>query len=528
MYNNILDLLCEQYEKKPNNIAFSDEIREITFEELHVFSRAIGSVLSQKIQMAEPVVLYMEKSVVAVCGLLGIVCAGGCYSFLDVKMPEDRANKIITTLQTNVVLTDANNIDALNLLLEGKENIAVIRIDELYEALSIKKQQNIQQVAEMIDEKVLREKRKLFIDTNPLYINFTSGSTGMPKGVAVSHRAVLDFIGQFVSVFGINETDVIANQAPFDFDVSVKDIYSGLYSGAKVCLVPKKYFSRPIELMDYLIEIKPTVLIWAVSALCILSVMKCFEYKVPKELRYVMFSGEVMPIKHYRYLKSYLKETSFVNLYGPTEVTCNCTYYVIKDEYNEGDVIPIGKPFPNEKVFLLDGENKLILEPGSMGEICVAGTTLALGYYGNEEKTSEAFVQNPLNNCFREIIYRTGDIGKYDADGDLVYVTRKDFQVKHMGHRIELGEIESCALMIDEVSQACCEYDGDNKRIVLFYCGEVTEKIICTLLRKKLPTYMIPRKLLRIDSMPLNKNGKIDRKYLMDHYYRIKDEENAD
>ena len=150
-----------------------------------------------------------------------------------------------------------------------------------------------------------------------------------------------------------------------------------------------------------------------------------------------------MPVKHLNIWKKYLPEAMYVNVYGPTEITCNCTYHIIDREYEPGENLPIGKPFPNEKVFLLDEEDREVTKPGEKGEICVSGTALSLGYYNNPEQTAKAFVQNPLNQSYLEPIYRTGDLAYYGEDGNLYFASRKDFQIKHMGHRIELGEIET-------------------------------------------------------------------------------------
>ena len=211
-------------------------------------------------------------------------------------------------------------------------------------------------------------------------------------------------------MFHITSRDVIGNQAPFDFDVSVKDNYSTLKTGASMEIIPKRLFSIPTGLLDYLCDRKITTAIWAVSALCIITTLNGFTYRVPEHLDKILFSGEVMPVKHLNAWRSHLPGAMFVNLYGPTEITCNCTYYVVDRDFEPGSPIPIGLPFPNEKVFLLDEDDRLITAPGTCGELCVSGTALALGYYRDKEKTGASFVQNPLNQDDPETIYRTGDM----------------------------------------------------------------------------------------------------------------------
>ena len=311
---------------------------------------------------------------------------------------------------------------------------------------------------------------------------------------------------------------MIGGQAPFDFDVSVKDIYPAMKVGATLEVIPKKFFSVPKKLLDFLDDRKVTSLTWAVSALCILSTLKGFRYKVPKSIRRVMFSGEVMPVKHLNYWRHWLPDALYVNLYGPTEITCNCTYYIVDRAFTEDELIPIGEAFHNERVLLLDEEEHPVTEPGRLGEICVLGTALALGYYRNEERTDQAFVQNPLNRCYPELMYRTGDLGRYDDRGDLYYITRKDFQIKHMGHRIELGEVEAALQALDGILRVCCIYDEPNTKILAFYVGEPKAKEIIERLTERLPRFMIPNIFRKVEAMPLTKNGKIDRRVLMEEY----------
>ena len=375
---------------------------------------------------------------------------------------------------------------------------------------------------EQENEAVLNEIREQALDVDPLYGIFTSGSTGVPKGVVVGHRSVLDFIDCFTELFDITDKDVMGNQAPWDFDVSVKDIYSGLKTGATVQIIPKQLFSFPMKLIDYLIEREVTTLVWAVSALCIISTLNGFEYKVPDKIKKILFSGEAMPVKHLNIWRKYLPDVMYVNIYGPTEITCNCTYYIVDREFQPGDVLPMGKAFPNEKVFLLDEEDKLITEKNKNGELCVTGSALALGYYKNREQTAKVFVQNPLNDRYLEPMYRTGDLAYYNERGELCFATRKDFQIKHMGHRIELGEIEAAMDKVPEIVRSCCIFDTVKSKIVAFYEGDIERRPLAKALGQYVPAFMVPNVFRQVESMPLTKNGKIDRKALTAMYQEEK------
>ena len=307
---------------------------------------------------------------------------------------------------------------------------------------------------------------------------------------------------------------MIANQAPFDFDVSVKDIYSAMKAGATLAVVPRRLFSVPTELMDFLCEKQATTLIWAVSALCLITGFHALDYKTPQSIRKILFSGEVMPLRALKEFRKHLPDATYVNLYGPTEITCNCTYHILERDRDYAAGIPIGIPFPNEDVFLLDGENRLITGQDAEGEICVRGTALALGYYRCPEQNAAHFTQNPLNPNYPERIYRTGDLGRYNAQGELVFSGRKDFQIKYMGHRIELEEIEREMNAIPGVDRACCVFDEKRSRLKGFYTGTIDQGELHTIMKQTLPGFMVPGILRQVEAMPLNKNGKIDRKAL--------------
>lgn len=496
---NVLDWLESTASRLPDKVAVADLSGILTFSQLLEAARESGTWFASRIGPRTPVAFFMEKSTSALAAMLGVVYAGGFYATIDIRQPVMRIHTICESLKPSLVLYDSESEEAAQKAFQG----AGLNLFSLEEVFGMPP-----------NETALRARRAQATDIDPLYVNYTSGSTGTPKGVIVPQRGVLDFIPQFVRALDITERDVSGNQAPFDFDVSVKDIYTMLYVGSTVQLIPRPFFMNPTKLMDFLCERQVTTLIWAVGAMSFVSIMNAFDYKVPTTVNKVGFSGEVMPPKQLRKWRTYLPNATYVNLYGPTEITCNCTYFVVDRDYANDETIPAGRPFPNERVFLLDENDQLVTTPGSLGEVCVSGTTLALGYLDDPERTAEAFVQNPTNTRWHERIYRTGDLGRWDPDGNLVYVTRKDNQIKHLGERIELGEIETAARRSEGVESACCLYDHRKKRICLFYAGSADKRELLASMREVLPQYMVPNSTKRLDSLPLNDRGKIDRKKL--------------
>lgn len=505
MKTNILEYLEGSSKRFPDKTAFADEHSSCTFRELEMTARRLGTALAKYFVPRNPVPVFMEKSVETIGVFMGAVYAGCFYVLIDTKQPASRLNQILEILDSEVIVTSEKYLEDLEKL-DFKGEVVLAK--------------NLAEEPE--NKELLKEIRNQAVDMDPLYGIFTSGSTGVPKGVVVGHRSVLDFIDCFTELFDISEKDVIGNQAPWDFDVSVKDIYSGLKTGTTVQIIPKQMFSFPTKLIDYLIEREVTTLIWAVSALCIISTLNGFEYKVPDKIKKILFSGEAMPVKHLNIWRKYLPDVMYVNIYGPTEITCNCTYYIIDREFQPGDVLPMGKAFPNEKVFLLDEENRLITEKNKTGELCVTGSALALGYYKNREQTDKAFVQNPLNDRYLEMMYRTGDLAYYNELGELCFASRKDFQIKHMGHRIELGEIEAAMEKIPEIIRSCCIFDSAKSKIVAFYEGDIERRPLARALGQYVPAFMVPNVFRQVERMPLTKNGKIDRKALTAAYQEEK------
>ena len=500
MQTNVLEYLEHIVTRVPDKIAFANEETGLSFQQVYDQSRSIGSFLHREGFYKKPVVVFMKKHPKTIVAFFGTIYSGCYYVPLDEEMPRHRIELIFQTLNPGAIICDDTTHSLVD---EFDYNGKIYLYDEICN--------------EPIDDGALLQIRDHQIDTDPIYIVFTSGSTGVPKGVMACHRSVLDYIEHLCDVLKFNENTVFGNQTPLYFDACLKEVYPTLKYGATTYIIPKQLFMFPIKLVEFLNQFKINTVCWVVSALTMISAFRTFEKVIPEHLHTIAFASEVFPIKQFNLWRAALPKARFINLYGPTEVTGICCYYEVDREFSLDETMPIGRPFKNTEIILLDENNN---EPalGQQGEICVRGTSLTLGYYRNPEKTNEAFVQNPLNNIYPELIYRTGDLGKYNERGELEFAGRKDYQIKHMGHRIELGEIEVIVNMHEQVDTACCIFDNNKKKIVLYYVGQIDAKDISAYIKEKLPRYMVPNVIKQLDSMPLTPNGKINRNLLKQQY----------
>lgn len=497
MLNSVLEYLKKSYETYPDKAAVVYNGESISYREFYTEICKVAEWIKDTIKTERrPIIVLMKNSTIALEAFWGIALSGNIYVPVDADVPKQRLDSIISIVEPVCIIVCEH--EKTNF--ENSIDIPCVHFNEISSARSF-------------NEKII-DRRFSIVDTDPLYILFTSGSTGIPKGVVVSHKAVLDFTEEASEAMDFSEKEIFLNQAPFYFDASVPDIYCTVRNGATLHIVEKSMYAFPIKLVDYIQKNRINAIYWVPSALVMTANFKVLKKRDMSSLKKIMFCGEVMPAKQLNMWKEALPDAMYVNYYGPSEATYACTYYIIDREFKDDEAIPIGKAARNTDIILIDEAGHVIKTCGEKGEIYIRGTGLALGYYNNDEKTRESFVQNPAQSNFPEIVYKTGDLAHYDETGNIIYDGRTDYQIKHLGYRIELGEIESNAVSIGGVDRVACIYDQNKDAIICYYSGNIQGDELKGALSEKLPFYMIPQKIVKMESLPMNDNGKIDRKRL--------------
>ncbi|MGH1433675.1 MAG: amino acid adenylation domain-containing protein [Lewinella sp.] len=492
----------------PGKTAFSDDKNSISFGELKTTAQRIGSELVRAVnseaRTSQPIVVMVRRSIEPLIAFMGVAYSGNFYVPVDETSPIERLRLILEVLKPAAVICNRE---------ADKSKVTQLGYTGYVE--------NFHSLTEsVLDEQLLSKVKNTLLDVDPAYAIFTSGSTGVPKAVIINHRAVIDLTYWLKETFRFSSTDVLGNQTPFYFDGSVKDIYISISTGATLHVLARKFFSFPKHLIRVLEEQKVTSILWATSAVKLVGSSGILEGANLPALKSVFFAGEAMPAKQLKLWQQAFPDCSFVNLYGPTEVTVDCTYYQVNREFDDDEYIPIGKSCRNKQVYVLNEQGEEVVDTGDIGELCVRGTGLSMGYYGDSHKTQEVFIQNPHHNHYEDKIYKTGDLVRFNEFGELVFVGRKDQQIKLMGHRIELGDIEVAVHALSNVSDAVCLFDKESQKLHLFYttANNMEEEDLMSKLRTRLPKYMLPNEVMHLLEMPMSPNGKSDRLALRKKY----------
>ena len=497
---SLIELFEETVKKCPQKVAVIDKDREIVFSDLHMKSLQLASTLmALGIGQNKPVGVFLDKSIESVYADLGILYAGDFYMNLDIKTPAERIRNILQLVEPAAIISTTRQIKPIEGIIPS--TMKVILLDEAGEAAEV-------DVADILG------RLSTIIDTDPSCIINTSGSTGTPKGVVLNHKSFFDFIEWSIDTFHFDDDLVMGSLSPIVFDIYSFELCMLMAKASTLVVLPAHLAAFPAKILEVLEQHRVNFLFWVPTIMVNIANMDLLSAFKLESLRTVWFAGEVFPTKQYNYWHHHLPEVTFANLYGPIEITLDCTYYIINKEIPDEEPLPIGYPCRNTDILILDDEDRAVKESGVEGELCVRGTSLAMGYYNNPEKTAAAFVQNPLNKAYPELIYRTGDIVCLNDEGLIMFKGRKDNIVKHMGYRTDLGEIEHVIInTLKLVKNGCIVYNQSDKQITLFY--EAAEEIPVSEFRlqigKVLPKYMIPTAFHHLGQLQRNANGKIDR-----------------
>jgi len=496
---NLVQYFLETCNKYPKKIAIIDGVNRINFDELRDYSYSLAINISEFHNgFNQPIGVYLPKSYQTVVSNLGITMSGNSYMNLDVNTPIDRINNIVQLIQPEIIITNSVYFEKIQSICNS--NFKIINIDEL----------------ERVEFKFdfLQRTISNLIDTDPYCIINTSGSTGTPKGVVLNHKSLIDFTNISIDIFKLGANEIVGSLSPSVFDIYSFELSLLMFAGATIFIIPDSLAAFPIKILELLDINNVSFIFWVPTIMVNIANLRLFDNYKLKCLKTIWFAGEVFPTKQFNYWKNNLGvEVVFANLYGPIEITLDCTYFIVNRDFRDDEPLPIGKAYPNTSILILN-ENNESIKFGEEGELCVRGTSLAMGYYNNWEKTNLAFVQNPLNKSYPELIYRTGDIVSVNEYSEIIFKGRKDSLIKHLGYRIELGEIEHVVVNdLKLFDNACAVYNSVNKEIILYYESNEECNISQTrkLILSKVPKYMVPSKFIKISEMPRNTNGKIDR-----------------
>lgn len=510
---NLGTCFAEVVEQRSKQPALHYEGRTISFRELDEWSQRLVAVLYQRgCGRGDVIAIGHSKQPLSYALMLAALRLGIPYVNLDVASPLARSLRILETAKPQLLFHDQSEHTPIMEELARNAGCERVLLDEA-------------QLPEL-DETERREQERAMLDVDGAciaYIMFTSGSTGIPKGVAVTHQNVLHFICWGKSRFGITGNDNFANLSPMYFDNSVFDFYVGLFSGAALTPVSRELLTSPYELVAFVRKLGCSIWFSVPSLLIYLFTMKALPDDALPSLRAIVFGGEGYPkVELKKLFERFHRQADLINVYGPTECTCICSAYTIcPEDFNNLDGLPtLGRLNSNFDYRILDDQDR----DAETGELCLIGPNVAAGYYNDPERTAGSFLT--LTECrrFMKRMYRTGDLVREEA-GNLYFVGRRDNQIKHMGYRIELEEVEYGLARLPNVNRAAVIYRRTSSaygKLFGFVASSETvdEKDLLSELGRLLPEYMIPSKLIVMETLPTNQNGKVDRHQLhaiLDH-----------
>jgi D-alanine--poly(phosphoribitol) ligase subunit 1 len=439
------------------------------------------------------VAVFLPKSEKVVISDLAIWLSGNFYTNLDFSQPEIRISALLNNLAPSLIITDEASKAKLEKI---GVNCPIVCLEDLIE---------------QPDLLALSVALSRVIDNDPSMVINTSGSTGVPKSVTLTHRNTLDFLDWVTGEFELTNLK-IGNLSPFHFDIYTLELCLYLFHGCDLFLIPEGIATFPEELIDLCKSEKIEFLFWVPTIMVNIANAGIDLRELSKSLVRVFFAGEVFPTKQFNYWKSSLPATEFVNLYGPIEISIDCTFHRVPEVIPETQRIPIGKECRNTRVKIV---NDLGFEAAidQMGELWVTGSSVAVGYYNQKDLTSSRFIENPFNAKYKEIYYKTGDLVSRDSEGVISFHGRMDSQIKHLGYRIELSEIENVGNLHEKIRNSVAKYSNESKTIVFIYESDnpISIEDLRLHFMKYLPKYMVPGKTIHLSDMPMNANGKIDR-----------------